>query len=58
MPAPTTSLEEALAVLSRHAAAADGRADWPGVSWEAIRRAGVLGWCVPREFGGQALGPV
>jgi alkylation response protein AidB-like acyl-CoA dehydrogenase len=50
-------LDEALTILEAHAAAADAEAVWPGASWEALRRAGVLGWIIPREYGGLGLGP-
>jgi alkylation response protein AidB-like acyl-CoA dehydrogenase len=46
---------ETLALLSQQAAAADGDAVWPALSWEALRRAGVLGWSIPVEHGGQGL---
>jgi alkylation response protein AidB-like acyl-CoA dehydrogenase len=51
------ALDETLATLSAHAAAADAAAEWPATSWEALRRAGVLGWIIPREYGGQELAP-
>jgi alkylation response protein AidB-like acyl-CoA dehydrogenase len=47
-----------LTTLSDHAREADGQAEWPQVSWEAVRRAGVLGWCIPREYGGAGLAGV
>jgi len=45
---------EVLAALSTHAAAADASSAWPAASWDVLRRAGVLGWSIPREFGGEA----
>jgi butyryl-CoA dehydrogenase len=45
-----------LAVLTAHADAADAGPDWPAESWQALTDAGVLGWCVPRQFGGQEFG--
>ncbi len=51
-------LDNALAVLARDAAAADGDAAWPEASWDALRRAGVLGWAVPIAFGGTGPGAV
>jgi len=50
-----TALEECLATLRQHAGAADAEAVWPTASWEALGRAGVLGWTIPREYGGQEL---
>src|SRR5205085_304848 len=52
------TLESTVATLARNAKAADGGADWPQDSWEALRRSGVLGWCIPTQFGGSGLGPV
>jgi butyryl-CoA dehydrogenase len=49
---------EVLATLSAHAGQADAEGVWPEASWLALRRGGVLGWCVPREYGGQDRGPV
>src|SRR5262249_4750501 len=31
--------------------------EWPAASWEALRRSGVLGWAVPREYGGEERRP-
>jgi alkylation response protein AidB-like acyl-CoA dehydrogenase len=31
---------------------ADGEPAWPAASWEALRQAGVLRWCIPAENGG------
>jgi alkylation response protein AidB-like acyl-CoA dehydrogenase len=41
--------------LESHAAEADALSVWPAASWEAVRRAGVLGWCLPPPYGGQGL---
>jgi alkylation response protein AidB-like acyl-CoA dehydrogenase len=41
--------------LETHAAAADALSAWPAASWEALRRAGILGWCLPEKYGGQGL---
>ncbi len=46
---------EVLAALAAHAGAADGEATWPAASWEAVRAAGVLTWCIPTEYGGLGL---
>jgi alkylation response protein AidB-like acyl-CoA dehydrogenase len=50
------TLEQALAVLRDNAQTADEAADWPAASWDALRAAGILGWCVAPEYGGQGLG--
>jgi alkylation response protein AidB-like acyl-CoA dehydrogenase len=50
-------LEDAtLSALEAHADAADAEPDWPAASWQALVKAGAMGWCVPRQFGGQVLG--
>lgn len=51
-------LEEALAVLETHAAAADAQAVWPASSWDALRRGGALGWIIPSEYGGSGRDPL
>ena len=51
------TIDEALAVLAAHAEEADGGAVWPSASWDALRRGGVLGWIIPREYGGAGLDP-
>jgi alkylation response protein AidB-like acyl-CoA dehydrogenase len=56
-PADALTFDEALAVLAANAAAADAEAAWPAASWDALRRAGVLGWSVPRRYGGAELDP-
>jgi alkylation response protein AidB-like acyl-CoA dehydrogenase len=50
-------LHSMLAILSAHAEEADAAPEWPAASWEALRRAGVLGWAVPREYGGEERKP-
>jgi butyryl-CoA dehydrogenase len=50
---PTTA--DLWTTLENHAAEADAVSAWPAASWEALRRAGVLGWCLPPECGGQGL---
>jgi alkylation response protein AidB-like acyl-CoA dehydrogenase len=47
-----------LSRLSANAEAADSAPQWPGASWLLLRDAGVLGWSIPREFGGAGRGPV
>jgi alkylation response protein AidB-like acyl-CoA dehydrogenase len=50
-------VSELTATLEQLADAADRAPDWPVASWDALRRAGVPRWSVPREYGGDALGP-
>jgi alkylation response protein AidB-like acyl-CoA dehydrogenase len=54
---PSLPLEQALASLADHAQGADAELAWPDASWDAVRRAGVLRWIVPVEYGGQGLPP-
>jgi butyryl-CoA dehydrogenase len=46
-------LDDALAILQAHAAAADAEPVWPVASWEVLRQAGVLAWSIPSSCGGQ-----
>jgi alkylation response protein AidB-like acyl-CoA dehydrogenase len=41
--------------LAAHAGQADAEAAWPGPSWQALRQAGVLGWCIPAAYGGREI---
>jgi alkylation response protein AidB-like acyl-CoA dehydrogenase len=43
---------DTLAALRDHAGAADANLVWPELSWDALRRGGVLGWCIPNSLGG------
>jgi alkylation response protein AidB-like acyl-CoA dehydrogenase len=52
------TLDEALATIAQGAQDADSIAAWPETSWQAIRRAGVLGWCASPAEGGSGLGPL
>jgi len=45
-------LDHCLSLLREHADADDHDAVWPLASWEALQRAGVLGWTIPAEYGG------
>ncbi|HZV06301.1 MAG TPA: acyl-CoA dehydrogenase family protein [Gemmataceae bacterium] len=49
------TVDEALDVLEKHAGEADAVPSWPAASWDALRRSGVLGWIIPREYGGSEL---
>jgi butyryl-CoA dehydrogenase len=49
---------ETLSILRENADRADDVAVWPSESWNALRSAGVLKWCMPREFGGAELEPI
>lgn len=48
-------IEEAKSVLAENAMMADDKPEWPLKSWEALRRSGVLGWCIPPIYGGSGL---
>lgn len=47
MTAQRIGLAEALAILAAHANEADAAPVWPAESWQALRRCGALGWCIP-----------
>jgi alkylation response protein AidB-like acyl-CoA dehydrogenase len=46
-------LAEALATLAAQANAADAVPVWPAESWQALRRCGALGWCIPAAYEGE-----
>lgn len=52
-----TEFKGCLNLLAEHAQVADGESVWPAASWEALRRAGVLGWSISAADGGSALEP-
>jgi butyryl-CoA dehydrogenase len=49
------SLDQALTVLADRATQADGVPVWPEASWQALKDAGVLRWCIGPEYGGAGL---
>jgi butyryl-CoA dehydrogenase len=59
VPLPSTSTEllsEAdFASLRVRAEAADHDPAWPEQSWEIVRRAGLLEWAIPSQYGGREL---
>src|SRR5437868_12345187 len=48
-------LKNALEILRSNANAADADPVWPSASWQALREAGVLRWCIPTAYGGDGL---
>ncbi len=58
MSAATIVSAETLSILRENADRADDVPTWPADSWNALRDAGVLQWCVPEEFGGTELEPI
>jgi alkylation response protein AidB-like acyl-CoA dehydrogenase len=48
-------LHEALAVLAKRAGDTDGLPVWPEASWQVLKDAGVLRWCIAPEYGGDGL---
>src|SRR5437667_2781483 len=46
-------LAEALALLAARANEADAAPVWPAESWQALRRCGTLGWCIPAAREGE-----
>ena len=43
---------ELLEGLKGRAGSADGKTTWPAESWDLVKQAGALRWCIPREYGG------
>lgn len=56
MPVQELLPQNARESLAGQAGAADGQAVWPAPSWDLVRQAGVLRWCIPAAYGGQGLG--
>jgi alkylation response protein AidB-like acyl-CoA dehydrogenase len=59
MPLPSASIdlvsESDFAMLANHAEAADCDPRWPDSSWDIVRRAKVMEWVIPTEYGGSEL---
>lgn len=53
MDAQRIDLAEALAILGARANEADASPVWPTASWQALRRCGALGWCIPAAEDGE-----
>jgi butyryl-CoA dehydrogenase len=49
----SSSYAEALSILAANANQADAQSVWPADSWRALRRCGVLRWCIPTQYGGE-----
>lgn len=52
MAAQPAGIEQVLALLVAQANSADAEPVWPSASWEALRRAGILAWSIPKAYGG------
>lgn len=50
--------DQVIASLTQLAEQSDSEQLLPEESWETIRQAGILGWNVPAEFGGEDLNPL
>src|SRR5215207_3031338 len=61
MPLPTQPSdllsESDYSALANLAEAADTDPNWPAAAWDVARRAGVLEWAIPTQFGGRELEP-
>jgi alkylation response protein AidB-like acyl-CoA dehydrogenase len=55
MPVDADRLSLMLNRLAELAPSADREPVWPRESWEALRPAGALGWCIPAAYGGANL---
>ena len=51
-PQPDRTFEEPLRVLRENSVSLDDASNWPSESLDVLGEAGVLGWVVPREYGG------
>ena len=47
-----------LQTISKLSENSDSELAWPAEAWNAITQAGILGWNIPREFGGTDLNSV
>jgi alkylation response protein AidB-like acyl-CoA dehydrogenase len=52
------SLQECRRALAEHARRADDEPVWPDDSWDALTRAGVLGWNIAPAYGGSGAGSI
>jgi alkylation response protein AidB-like acyl-CoA dehydrogenase len=51
-PEADRELRESLLVLCEHSVGLDDATSWPSASLESLGESGVLGWVIPREYGG------
>jgi alkylation response protein AidB-like acyl-CoA dehydrogenase len=51
----SAAFDDLLARLSAAAGDLESTGDWPQVQFNALAGAGVLGWVIPREFGGSGI---
>jgi alkylation response protein AidB-like acyl-CoA dehydrogenase len=51
-PEADRELRESLLVLCEHSVGLDDAASWPSASLGSLGESGVLGWTIPREYGG------
>ncbi|HEY2249796.1 MAG TPA: acyl-CoA dehydrogenase family protein [Planctomycetaceae bacterium] len=49
-------MRELLEKLADHSAGLDARQEWPVRQFELLARQDVLGWVIPREYGGSSIG--
>jgi alkylation response protein AidB-like acyl-CoA dehydrogenase len=48
-------MNELLAKLTELSGELDARQEWPAAQFELLARAGVLGWVIPRDYGGNPV---
>jgi alkylation response protein AidB-like acyl-CoA dehydrogenase len=53
----TISLDNMLAALRENASDADGRLEWPEISWDALSRGGAVHWAIPTSSRGDGWEP-
>ena len=49
-------MRELLENLADQSGGLDARAEWPARQFELLAHQGVLGWVIPREYGGSSIG--
>lgn len=54
----TPGFSDVLAKLAQHSSQLEFDQNWPGDQFELLAAAGILGWVVPREYGGMEVDPI
>src|SRR5882762_6108458 len=49
-------MHEILEKLADQSGGLDARQEWPARQFELLAQQGVLGWVIPREYGGSSIG--
>ena len=51
-------MRELLEKLADQSGGLDARQEWPASQFSLLGQQGILGWVIPREFGGTAVGEI